>query len=680
MLVNSRCAILAGVWVAAVGCSSDDVATQPSDGSSTMADVWTTTGGTTSELGTTSGATTAEDGASTDETTDDTTNGATSLGSVEGSDAVMTSPEEVTSADPDAGDATNEESTDGPTIRPRPTAVNDAYEAYQGQALIVDAAQGLLANDDHPTGLPISVDLADAWTESWAGARLTLGADGSFEYIPMPGFSGRDEFRYMAVDSEGGMAPAWVTIEVHSSITALDTVISGEDGFVIEGDTALGQLGHGVDIVGDVNGDGLDDVVVGMISQSIDRPVAAVVFGRARGEPASLTDLLAGTGGFVIYPSEFRLGSYLISSPRAAGDVNGDGLADIVMRLSEGAPSSRGAVVVFGKADTDPVDLAEVGDGTGGFEILAAAATLESASGAGDLNGDGLGEVILGAGVSPYIVNGQAGTTAVNLVNLGERGTAIVSENGLAGLGTVDGGQDVNGDGVSDIAFDAAIPYTYGEQRCVVVFGAPFGPLLELSDVAAAGGGYEIIIDELGYGSITYTGHSCKLVGDVNGDDLADIAITGSVPSGDYGSFPATIVVFGKSDSATSVISGGRPGTGVGFTVDGLDGAVDQAGDVNGDGLGDLIFGHPYFYAPAGKAFVVFGGTGSHSRLATDIEISVGGFALWRPEDNDELGAEVSGGGDIDGDGRQDFVLAAPGSNGERGRVYVVLGSLGTNE
>ncbi len=123
--------------------------------------------------------------------------------------------------------------------------------------------------------------------------------------------------------------------------------------------------------------------------------------------PIELSDVAAGTGGFVINGIDTDDNSGF--SVSGAGDVNGDGLADVIVGAGRADPGGNfqagESYVVFGKADTTPVDLADVAAGTGGFVINGIDTddrSGRSVSGAGDVNGDGLADLIVGApGASP---------------------------------------------------------------------------------------------------------------------------------------------------------------------------------------------------------------------------------------------------------------------------------------
>jgi hypothetical protein len=153
--------------------------------------------------------------------------------------------------------------------------------------------------------------------------------------------------------------------------------------------------GYSVSSAGDVNGDGLADLIVGTYESSR----SYVVFGQTGTTAVDLSSLISGssTAGFVIYgQSAGDTSGYSVSS---AGDVNGDGLEDLIVgaHLSDpttGTDAGR-SYVVFGQTGTTGVELSSLtsGSGTAGFVIngqAAGDASGQSVSSAGDVNGDGL--------------------------------------------------------------------------------------------------------------------------------------------------------------------------------------------------------------------------------------------------------------------------------------------------
>lgn len=393
----------------------------------------------------------------------------------------------------------------------------------------------------------------------------------------------------------------------------------------------------------------------------------------------NLNVIAAGIGGFVINGKqvEFEDGpgdSYSGYSVSDAGDVNGDGLADLFVGSPLNFAGRGAAYVVYGKTGTVAVDLSAVANGVGGFVINGYSATGGiglSVSSAGDTNGDGLADVIVGATGAPgttglsYVVFGKTDTATVNLSTLGTGGFVIngAIANQRAG-NSVDNAGDVNGDGLTDLIVGAPTSGS-GPGKSYVVFGKSGTATVNLADVAAGVGGFVMN----GVGSVDINGLSVSGAGDVNGDGLADL-ITGS-PSGAGASY----VVFGKANTTAVELSTVAAGTGgfaiVGATPSDVSGfSVSSAGDVNGDGLADLIVGAPL----ANKSYVVFGKT--NTTTINLGSLGVGGYVIngtgTYPDNQNGFG--VSGAGDVNGDGLADLILTTHNGPDGLGASYVVYG------
>jgi hypothetical protein len=421
--------------------------------------------------------------------------------------------------------------------------------------------------------------------------------------------------------------------------TAVDLsgVVAGLGGFAINGIDPFDYSGFSVSGAGDVNGDGLADVIVGApFAYSPGRNITGegyVVFGKADGATVDLAEVVSGVGGFVI--NSIDPFDYAGISVSEAGDVNGDSLADVIVGARGADPAGHSqageSYVVFGKADGKAVNLADVAAGSGGFVINGIAnedLSGSSVSGAGDVNGDALDDVIVGArGADPagrsqagasYVVFGKADGTAVDLIDVaaGSGGFVINGIDPADYSGdSVSGAGDVNGDGLADVIVGAMFADPAGRMQAgesYVVFGKVEGTAVELSDVAAGIGGFVIN----GIDRSDYSGTSVSGAGDMNEDGLADL-IVGSRSADPGGNSEAgeSHVVFGKASGTAVDLSGVAAGNG-GFVINGIDPgdysgfSVSGAGDVNGDGLADVVVGafraDPAGNSSAGESYVVF--------------------------------------------------------------------------
>ncbi|OKP64660.1 hypothetical protein BTE77_34430, partial [Ensifer adhaerens] len=528
------------------------------------------------------------------------------------------------------------------------------------------------------------------------------------------------------------------------------TGLSETDGFIIQGDSAGDQAGRNVSSAGDVNGDGIDDLIVSAPygdDGGADAGEAYVVFGKAGGGFGStvggrqVLDLttLAPADGFVIQGD--TAGDLAGSSVSSAGDVNGDGIDDLIVGAlngDDGGYSAGEAYVVFGKAGggwgstiggRQVLDLTTLAP-TDGFVIQGDTAddyAGNSVASAGDVNGDGIDDLIVGASSGDdggtdageaYVVFGKAsggfgstvgGRQVLDLTTLAPADGFIIqgdTANDRAGYSVSSAG-DVNGDGIDDLIVGANSGDDGGTDagEVYVVFGKAGGgfgssvggrQVLDLTTLAPADG---FIIQ--GDTANDQAGYSVSSAGDVNGDGIDDL-IVGAFLGAD-GGFNAgeAYVVFGKAGGGFGSTVGGRQVLDLttfapvdGFIIQG-DTAGDQAGrsvssagDVNGDGIDDLIVGAPLGddgASNAGEAYVVFGkadgGFGSTvgGRQVLDLTTlaPVDGFIIQGDTAGDNAGFNVSSAGDVNGDGFDDLIVGTLGGDDggvNAGEAYVVFG------
>lgn len=329
----------------------------------------------------------------------------------------------------------------------------------------------------------------------------------------------------------------------------VDLAALGEGGFRIDGASAGDHAGYSLAGAGDVNRDGLADLLLGASDGAIRAgrtAVAYVVFGKLDSGAVDLANL--GGRGYRIElaasdePYRMRWGG---GSVTGLGDVNGDGRSETVVTFSG---RSSGAAVVFGKDGAEPIDVDALGEG--GFVIQGAVSEVE---GMGDANGDGRPELLLvdpRAGSSPlaipssvlslrplippptpgavYVVFGRAATTPVDLAALGPAGRRIDgSVVGPDELSIAAGAGDVNGDGLEDVV--AGAPFGNNDCRrsgsAYIIFGATGTATVALGDLGDRGFRMD------GPGGLDRTGNSIASAGDLNGDGLGDIVV--GAPGGD---------------------------------------------------------------------------------------------------------------------------------------------------
>jgi len=509
----------------------------------------------------------------------------------------------------------------------------------------------------------------------------------------------------------------------------------GEDSSIVGGDRA----GYSVSTAGDVNGDGFDDLLIGAPSANpngqYDAGESYVVFGKAEGFDASLElAQLNGSNGFVLNGiDEYNFSGDSVSG---AGDVNGDGFDELLIA----GPGE--SYVVFGKAEgfDASLELAQL-NGSNGFVLNG---SVTSVSGAGDVNGDGFDDLLVGArGADPngqydagesYVVfgSGEGFDASLELAELdGSNGFVIngIDEYDFSGE-SVSAAGDVNGDGFDDLLIGAEDADPNGQSftgQSYVIFGRDFldsftvGEIDTLvggagRDTFLLGNGTEVFYDE---GNPTTSGTAdYALITDFNTqEDVIQLNgqpsnyRLGSSPSG----LPAGTAVFldnpGEDSDELIGIVQGNPNLSLdsddfsfsvaeldladldgsnGFVINGIDEgdrsgrSVSTAGDFNGDGFDALLIGAPYAdpngQYDAGESYVVFGsGAGFDASLDLAQLNGSNGFVINGIDERGFLGRSVSTAGDVNGDGFDDLIVGASGadSNSKKyaGESYVVFGS-----
>jgi hypothetical protein len=433
------------------------------------------------------------------------------------------------------------------------------------------------------------------------------------------------------------------------------TGLSTSANWTAEGDQDFAYFGFSGGLAGDVNADGFTDVAIGALAYSngeLEEGRAYLYLGSATGLDTSAA-----------WTAEGNQDSARFGNPiSTAGDINGDGFSDVIVGAalySNGETQEGAAYVYLGSAnglEASPEWTAE------GDQVAAQYGV--SVATAGDINGDGYSDVIVGA---QFYSNGES-----------EEGRAFVYQGSADGLAassawTAESNQagallgssvatagDVNGDGYSDVIVGAP-QYDNGETdegRAFVYLGSSTG----LDTIAAW-------TAEPNQAAARF-GVSVACAGDVNGDGYSDVIVGAQGHDNVQMNEGRAFVYHGSSSGlVTSPSWTGEPNQSGAF----FGSCVASAGDVNGDGYSDVIVGAYLFalgQADEGVAAVYLGS-------ATGLKAT---FA-WATQSNQIsafYGWSVASAGDVNGDGFSDVIVGAysyDGGQTDEGRAYLYEGS-----
>ncbi|MCA3011430.1 MAG: FG-GAP repeat protein, partial [Myxococcaceae bacterium] len=392
---------------------------------------------------------------------------------------------------------------------------------------------------------------------------------------------------------------------------------------------------------GDFNGDGYSDVVVG--SPGFDDGSSS--------DTGRVFLFLGSAGGVLQTPAaEFSptvAGSRLGLSVAGAGDVNGDGFADVIAGAPGWeSPVVRGRALLFnGNAAgrlTSPTVVSQATSGKFGDEVASA----------GDVNGDGYSDVAVveipwvGTDCKVHVYNGNS--TGLSMMPRTLSASGVQCNPSAAGAG------DVNGDGFSDLV--VGLPTGVGGPTggAVVYLGSPVG---------LADSGVTLAPSPDG-GVVRSFGSSVASAGDVNGDGLSDVVVGASGSNRAY-------VFHGLRDGGLQLVRQWLPSAmGVPGSAN-FGKSVASAGDVNGDGFSDVLVGSPETTSRPGEVSLYLG---SATGLANDAGW-VG--SLGPAQSNANFGFSVASAGDVNGDGYSDFIVGArqfAGTASGEGAAFVYLG------
>lgn len=470
----------------------------------------------------------------------------------------------------------------------------------------------------------------------------------------------------------------------------------------IQGDDAHDRFGASVSS-GDFNGDGIDDIIIGAYeADPVGRSRAGetyVVYGSFTFPANLVVDLNSVPADITIYGNDpYDHAGYSVSS----GDINGDGIDDIIFGAHGSEPPGGGdggeAYVIYGHRSFPPnhtvnlnsesADITIYGDDT--FDLCG-----ESVA-SGDINSDGIDDIIIGAGGSTpapmtgkaYVIYGSPSFPANHIIDLNSVSADITVLGAKEGdrLGTSVSIGDINEDGTDDLLIGApqmGVPLqTRGTGEAYVMYGRDSFPPNHIIDLESRS--LDITLYGRSKGDNFGNSVSC---GDINGDGIDDIII-GACQANPHGGEEAgeTYVIYGTNSFPVNhkidLTKVSADITVCGDDADDYSGYSVSNGDINGDGIDDILIGAYGADTESGdlvgECYVIYGSPSFPANYQIDLDLSPANIIVYGDNELDKSGWAVSS-GDINGDGIGDIFIGARAANPvggvAAGEAYVIYGT-----
>ena len=467
------------------------------------------------------------------------------------------------------------------------------------------------------------------------------------------------------------------TVKSHQKISETD------GGFGVDLDE-FGSFGHSVAIINDLNNDGITDLVVGAHNNNDGGPgrgAMYILFMNNDGTVKSHQKISDTEGGFAgQLDDEDEFGHAVVN----LNDFDGDGIQDIAIGAlyDDDGGIDKGAVwIIFLNNDGTVKSHQKISDTEGGLGQLGDNDWFgKDVAYLGDVDNDGVPDFAVGAhgdddGCPDYV---YCDTGAVYILFMNNDGT-VKSEQKISAIqggfnanlemgdefGYATGGRlgDFDGDGTEDLVVGAYLDDDGGTDKgaIYILFLNNDGTVKSHQKISDTQGGLEGELDDF-----DWFGHTVSFIGDLNGDGIKDLAV-GATRDVENGIQSGSLNILFLNNDATvksfNKISAHTPGIGTELDDgDNFGHTVSPIGDLDGDGVTDLVVGTETNDSDQSVVFILFMNADGTLKDFQKISDDEGGFE-GELDDGDHFGVSAHGIGDLDLDGNPDIIVGADSDN-----------------